>query len=232
MNTTERFFELDFLRGAAVVLMVLFHIGYDLAYFGYATYVTTQDIEWIVFRGVVLSMFLLAVGMSSYFAYRDRIRYSKLIKTLVKLVLVSVLISAGSYLVFPQEWIYFGVIHFIAVALVASLVFVRFPKLSLVAGIAIIGSYLIGYSPFDYIFAYSVVHWNIPRFTVDLVSFTPWFGVVLIGIFLMDKKIFGLKIEHNKTTRRVAFLGQHSLAIYLLHQPMLFGLFYIIKLIG
>lgn len=232
MNKAERFFELDLLRGGGVVLMVLFHIGYDLAHFGYASYVTTRDIEWITFRGIVLSMFLLAVGMSAYLAYRDGIKYSKLIRTLVKLILVSVLISVGSYLAFPQNWIYFGVIHFIAVALVVSLIFVKTPKLSLVVGIVIIVSYLMGYSPFDYIFAYSVVQWNIPSFTVDVVSFTPWFGVVLIGIFVMDKKIFGLKIQHNKITRRVAFLGRHSLAIYLLHQPMLFGLFYIIKLIG
>lgn len=232
MNTTKRFFELDLLRGVAVILMILFHIGYDLAHFGYATYVTTRDIEWIIFRGIVLSMFLLAVGMSAYLAYRDGIRYSKLIKTLAKLILASVLISVGSYFVFPQEWIYFGVIHFITVALVASLVFIRAPKLSLAVGVMIIGSYLMGYSPFDYIFAYSVVHWNIPSFTVDLVSFTPWFGVVLIGIFVMDKNVFGLKIQQNKTTKSVAFLGRHSLAIYLLHQPLLFGLFYVIKLIG
>ena len=232
MNMTKRFFELDLLRGGAVILMVLFHIGYDLAHFGYATYVTTRDIEWIIFRGIVLSLFLLAVGMSAYLAYSDGIKYAKLIKTLVKLTLVSALISVGSYLVFPQNWIYFGVIHFIAVALVASLAFVRVPKLSLVTGVVIIGSYLMGYSPFDYIFAYSVVHWNIPSYTVDLVSFTPWFGVVLLGIYIMDQKIFGLRIQHNSTTRRVAFLGQHSLAIYLLHQPILFGLFYIIKLLG
>jgi uncharacterized membrane protein len=232
MNMTKRFFELDLLRGGAVILMVLFHIGYDLAHFGYASYVTTRDIEWITFRGIVLSLFLLAVGMSAYLAYSDGIKYSKLIKTLAKLILISVLISVGSYLAFPQNWIYFGVIHFIAVALVVSLVFVRFSKLSLVAGVMIIGSYLMGYSPFDPIFTYSVVHWGIPSYTVDVVSFTPWFGVVLIGIFVMDKKIFGLKIQQKKTTRSVAFLGRHSLAIYLLHQPVLFGLFYIIKLLG
>lgn len=232
MNTTKRFFELDLLRGGAVILMVLFHIGYDLAHFGYATYVTTRDVEWITFRGVVLSLFLFAVGMSAYLAYSDGIKYSKLIKTLSKLALVSVLISVGSYLVFPQNWIYFGVIHFIAVALVASLVFVRVPKLSLVVGVGIIGSYLMGFSPLDTLFTYGVNHWYIPVHTVDVVSFTPWFGVVLLGIFIMDQKIFGLRIQQNVTTRRVAFLGQHSLVIYLLHQPILFGLFYIIKLLG
>ncbi len=232
MNMSKRFFELDLLRGAAVILMVLFHIGYDIAYFGYASYVTTQDVEWIIFRGIVLSMFLLAVGMSAYLAYRDGVQYSKLITTLEKLILISVVISVGSYFVFPKEWIYFGVIHFIVVALVTSLIFVKTPNLSLVVGLGIITSYLIGLSPLDRLFLYSVEHWSIPVHTVDVVSFTPWFGVVLLGVFIMDRKIFGLSIHENVTTRRVAFLGQHSLVIYLLHQPALFGLFYIIKLIG
>ncbi len=232
MNTSKRSFELDLLRGGAVILMVLFHIGYDLAYFGYADYVTTRDIEWISFRGVILSMFLLAVGMSSYLAHKDAIAYSKLIKTVVKLSMISVLISFGSYLVFPTQWIYFGVIHFIAVALVASLMFVKVPTLSFVIGVGIIGSYLMGVSPLDGLYIYSVLYWNIPVHTVDVVSFTPWFGVVLIGIFVMEKNIFGLSVMQNVSTRRVSFLGQHSLAIYLLHQPILFGLFYTIKLMG
>ena len=231
MNKSKRFFELDLLRGGAVILMVLFHIGYDLAHFGYTSYKTTVDIEWILYRGFILSMFLLAVGMSAYLAYSDGIRYSKLIKTLAKLTLVSILISLGSYLVFPQNWIYFGVIHFIVIALVSSLVFVQVPKFSLVLGVAIVGSYLLGFSPFDAIFAYSVDHWNIPGYTVDVVSFTPWFGVVLIGIFVMNKKIFGLKIQQNKITKSVAFLGQHSLIIYLVHQPLFFGLFYVTTLL-
>ncbi len=231
MNTNKRFFELDLLRGSAVILMVLFHIGYDLAYFGYADYVTTVDIEWIVFRGIILSMFLLAVGMSSYLAYSNGIRLSKLIRTLVKLIFVSLLISIGSYIVFPQEWIYFGVIHFITLALVVSLIFIKVPKFSLVVGVGIVGSYLMGYAPFDTLFIYGVNHWYIPVYTVDVVSFTPWFGVVLIGVFVMDAELFGLKVHNNAATRRIAFLGQHSLVIYLLHQPVLFGLFYTIKLL-
>ncbi len=231
MNKSERLFELDLLRGTAVVLMVLFHIGFDLALFGYASYQTTIDTEWILFRGGILSMFLLAVGMSAYLAYIDGIRYDKLIKTVLRLLLVSLVISGGSYFVFPQQWIYFGVIHFIAVALIAVLPFIRVPRTALVVGIALMVSYWMGFSPLEPLFNYSVAHWSIPAYTVDLVSFTPWFGVVLIGVFVMDRKLFGLQFRQNLLTRRVALLGRHSLLIYLVHQPFLFGLFYLIKLV-
>ncbi len=231
MNKSERLFELDLLRGVAVLLMVVFHIGYDLALFGYASYQTTIDTEWILFRGLILSMFLLAVGMSAYLAYIDGIRYDKLIKTVVRLLFVSVMISVGSYFVFPQQWIYFGVIHFIAFALVCVLPFIRVPRIALVVGIAIGASYIMGFYPLDPLFDYSVRYWGIPAYTVDVVSFTPWFSVVLIGVFVMDKKLFGLKVRQNQFTRRVALMGQHSLLIYLIHQPLLFGLFYLTKLV-
>jgi uncharacterized membrane protein len=227
----KRNFELDLLRGVAVILMVFFHFGYDLALFGYTSYETTVDTEWIIFRGVILSMFLLGVGMSSYLAYRNGIHWKKLWKQTAKLTAVSVVISIGSYFVFPDQWIYFGVIHFVTIATLASLAFLHRPKLSLILGIGIIVSYVLGYFHLDSMLAYSVEHFYIPRYTVDVVSFTPWFGVVLIGIYLMHKKLFGVAITENKAGRRIAFLGKHSLIIYLLHQPVLFGVFTMIKFI-
>lgn len=226
-----RYFELDLLRGIAVVLMVCFHFGYDLALFGYTSYQTTVDAEWIIFRGVILSMFLLGVGMSSYLAYTDGINWTKVWKHTVKLTAISIVISIGSYFVFPDQWIYFGVIHFITIASLASLAFLNRPKLSLFLGVGIIVTYVLGYFHFDPVLAYSVEHFHIPAYTVDVVSFTPWFGVVLIGMFLMHKRLFGIAIKENKTGQSVAFLGKHSLIIYLLHQPILFGMFTVIKLI-
>ena len=227
----KRYFELDLLRGCAVVLMVLFHFGYDLALFGYTSYQTTVDMEWIVFRGVILSMFLLGVGMSSYLAYSQGISWKKIGIRSGKLAAVSVVISLGSYFVFPQQWIYFGVIHFIMLASLVSLLFLKTPNVSLVLGIGIIVSYLLGYFHFDPVLAYSVEHLSIPRYTVDVVSFTPWFGVVLIGIFVMHNNFFGLRIKESKSRTRLAFLGRHSLLIYLLHQPILLGTFNMIKFI-
>lgn len=227
----KRYFELDLLRGAAVVMMILFHFGFDLALFGYTSFRTTVDMEWILFRGIVLSMFLLGVGMSSYLAYSKKIDWKKVAVRSIKLAAVSLLISIGSYLVFPQEWIYFGVIHFILVATLVSLAFLKTPSLSLILGLGIIGSYLLGYFHLDPLLSYSMEHLSLPHYTVDVVSFTPWFGVVLIGIFLMHHKLFGLRVKESKTALRIAFLGKHSLLIYLVHQPILFAVFNILKLI-
>lgn len=228
----KRYLEVDVLRGLAVVLMIGFHFGYDLAYYGYAHYKTTVDIEWVSYRIVILSLFLLCVGMSAYLSYRDSVDWQKLHKRVVKLSVVALLISVVSYFVFPYGWIYFGVIHFIVVASVLSIWFVRVPQLSLFLGMFILISYNMGYFHFDATLNWAVKHLNFPVHTVDVVSFTPWFGAVLIGIYLMHKQLFGWQLSSNRLTQKLSWVGQNALVIYLVHQPILFAGFETIKWMG
>jgi uncharacterized membrane protein len=59
---------------------------------------------------------------------------------------------------------------------------------------------------------------------VDLVSFFPWIGVVLLGVFVMHKNLFKIRVKPNIFLNQLVLLGQHSLIIYLIHQPILYGL--------
>lgn len=217
-----RIFEVDVIRGISIVLMIIFHFGYDLSLFGYASYNTNADLEWRVFRGLIVSGFLLSMGMSSYLAYAKRIRWNKLGVGIAKLSVTALLISLGSLYMYPQQWVYFGIIHFIAVSLPISLLFIRAPNGALVIGVAIIATYFTGYLNMQPIWQWSVTNLNIPKHTVDLVSFIPWFGVVLMGIFVARHNIFGLRINNNRLTDGLSLLGKHSLIVYLIHQPVLF----------
>ena len=143
---TKRIFELDALRGIAIVLMIIFHFGYDLVTFGWAQYNTGVDIEWRTFRAVIVSCFLLAVGMSSYLAYHQQINFRKLFFAIGKLLAVSIFISISSLYMYPNSWVYFGIIHLITVSLLLSVLFVRIPHISAVIGTLII----LGYA-FDFI---------------------------------------------------------------------------------
>ena len=227
-DTAHRYLSLDVLRGFSLLLMIIFHFGYDLSIFGYTHYDTNADIEWRVFRAIIVSGFLLAVGMSSYLAYHSHIHKAKLTKNLLKLVSVSLLISLGSYYMYPQHWVYFGIIHFVSLALPLSLLFVRRPNIALlVAGIIIVGYFsdiLSLQAPWEW----SVKHMGIPQHTVDLVSFIPWFGVVLLGIGIIHHKLLPV-IPANPVSRFVARMGRHSLLIYLVHQPILFSGFYLFQ---
>ena len=224
-NGTSRNYEIDLLRGLAIVLMVVFHFGYDLTVFNWADFNTNKDIEWILFRRVIVSSFLLAVGMSSYLAYQKSVNQKKLAKAVGKLFGVSLLITMGSLLMNPSTWVYFGIIHFITVALPISVLFVRAPYVALVIGVGCIVGYWIGLLNLYPIWEWSVLHLGIPSRTLDLVSFFPWIGVVLIGVFIIHKKLFNIKVKPNAVLNKFVMLGQHSLIIYLIHQPLLYGLF-------
>jgi uncharacterized membrane protein len=224
-NSINRNYEIDLLRGLAIVLMVIFHFGYDLTIFGWADFSTSNDLEWRIFRIVIVSSFLLAVGMSSYLAYHKSVNKKKLSKAVGKLFAVSLFITLGSLIMDPSKWVYFGIIHFITIALPISVLFVRAPYMALVIGTGCLVGYWMGILNLYPIWQWGVLHLGIPTRTVDLVSFFPWIGVVLLGVFVMHKNLYHIQIRSNTVLNKFVFLGQHSLIIYLIHQPILYALF-------
>ncbi|MBL4632056.1 MAG: DUF1624 domain-containing protein [Paraglaciecola sp.] len=230
-HVNSRNYEIDLLRGLAIVLMVIFHFSYDLTVFGWAEFNTNRDIEWIIFRRAIVSSFLLAVGMSSYLAYQKSVNKKKLAKAVGKLFTVSMIITIGSLLMHPSTWVYFGIIHFITLALPIFVLFVRAPYIALVVGIACVVGDWTGIINLHPIWEWSVLHLGIPTRTVDLVRFFPWIGVVLIGIFVMHKALFSIKVKPNIFSNKLVVLGQYSLIIYLVHQPILYGFFGLTDLI-
>ncbi|WP_297820207.1 DUF1624 domain-containing protein [uncultured Paraglaciecola sp.] len=231
INGNNRNYEIDVLRGLAIVFMVIFHFSYDLTVFGWTDFSTAKDIEWKIFRTFIVSSFLLAVGMSSYLAYHKSFNKKKLTKAVGKLFAVSIFISIGSLFMHPGTWVYFGIIHFITVALPISVLFVRAPYIALLIGTGSIVGYWMGILNLYPIWEWGVLYLGIPTQTVDLVSFFPWIGVVLIGVFVMYKELFNINVKSSAFSNKLAFLGQHSLIIYLVHQPILYGLFGLVDMV-
>jgi uncharacterized membrane protein len=59
---------------------------------------------------------------------------------------------------------------------------------------------------------------------MDYIPVYPWIAVVFLGIFLGDKKFHEIKFADSSRWRWIHYLGQHSLVIYLIHQPIFYGL--------
>jgi len=130
---------------------------------------------------------------------------------------------------------YFGVLHFIVLASVLGLPFTRFYWSNLFIGIGLLVFGLIYQHEY---FNQPWLQWfglmTYKPITEDYVPLLPWFGVVLIGLFL-GKAIYARpKIPTLARWQPVRLpgkilsaAGRHSLLIYLLHQPLLLGVLYL-----
>lgn len=215
----------DLVRGIAIVLMVIFHFCYDLRYFGYVDWDVPNGPNWWPFRYLILTLFIGTVGMSLSLAHARGIRWRSFLKRLAQIALAAIAITIGSLYLFPNGWIYFGILHFIAVGSVLSLAIVRWPRVALVLGSLIVIGYatdtLSGFWPFMHI-----REW-LPEYTEDYVPLFPWLGVIFLGVAAAGLlPLNRLLFPSIPLADHLAKLGRHGLVIYLIHQPILFAGFF------
>jgi len=220
----QRYFDLDFIRGIAIILMVIFHFCFDLNNFGFIDIDIYHGDGWKYFRYIIITLFLLAVGISLSLANEKRIEFKKNFRRFIIILFNATLVTIASYITFPHTFIYFGILHFIALASIVALLFVRVPKIAFIVGITIVMLSYFKYIDMHWLYNYLQPLLHLPKHTEDLAPFTPWFGVVLIGITLGHYRLFLLHIPQNRVSKKIAYLGEHALLVYMLHQPILFGL--------
>jgi uncharacterized membrane protein len=219
---------LDAARGLAVIAMAIYHFSWDLRYFGYITADVEGALGWVVFARSIAGSFLLIVGISLVLSVRRGFRLRPYLRRLAILVASALAITVVTWKVFPDAYIFFGVLHEIAVASVLGLAFVWAPVWLTLAAAAFMfaGPHFLVGPAFDH----PALLWlglatEYPR-TNDFVPLFPWFGVVLVGIAatrLWQRLGLG-RAAGMRVPAPLLWVGRHSLLIYLLHQPVLFGL--------
>ncbi|HFU74564.1 MAG TPA: DUF1624 domain-containing protein [Helicobacteraceae bacterium] len=221
----NRLLNLDLYRAFGVILMVIFHFTYDLHHFGFSDIDTTKSLFWIHLRTFIVAIFMSAVGMSLYLVYSKTFDVKKYVKRLTLLGSASLVVSVVTFFMFPHTWIYFGVLHMIFVASLIGPFFVKKPNVSGVLGLVIVALYLLDYRMHPlFTLLQEPLHLP-PGHTEDLASFIPWFGAVLLGIFVMHYRVLErLPVCESVNIRQFSMIGRHSLLIYLVHQPLLFAI--------
>ncbi|WP_394203683.1 heparan-alpha-glucosaminide N-acetyltransferase [Shewanella waksmanii] len=225
---------IDIMRASAVVLMIIFHFCYDLKFLGVMELNIPSGLYWEQFRWVILILFFLCIGISLRIVHGVRINWAVWSSGVLKIFSGAIFISIVTYVLIPENWIFFGVLHFITLAYFFALPLVRFPKFSLAIGAAIVllGALEVFHSrwPMHLIFE------SLPLYTNDFVRIFPWMGVVLIGIYLADCQFLKDdslgKFFKGDLSCKIALVSKNSLLIYLLHQPILLGGIYFVILIS
>ena len=228
----RRLWEVDMVRGVAIIMVVVYHLVWDLNAFG-GWDITMSSGFWHYFQRVTASTFVLLVGVSMTLSYRKaspltKSLYPRYLKRGLKLLAAGAAISAITWLFLGQGYVQFGILHFIGISVMIAYPFLRFQFTNLGVGLILLiaGRYIntsivphgwliwLGLQPEGY-------------YAVDYFPMIPWFGLVLIGIFL-GNWLYGSQrsiplpdASHLAPVSFLSRLGQHTLPIYLLHQPIL-----------
>ena len=241
-ESNRRWPILDTARGVAIIAMILFHFTWDLGFFGIVDYDISFTLEGRLLAHLIAGSFLFIVGMSLALAARNGLPFKPNLKRLRYVAGAAILVSLGTFFLMPEDWIFFGVLHCIALSSLLALPFLAAPLLLTAAIAALsIAAPLFIYAPiFDqpWMFWLGLNH-ILPR-TNDYVPLFPWFGVVLAGLVvvrLIDTRAewaaWFQRARPNAFFRYLARLGRFSLAIYLIHQPILMGVLWsILSLTG
>ncbi len=229
----KRFWELDFFRGIAVVMMIIFHFLWDLNFFG----IIQQPLYigfWGIFQKITAVSFLLLVGICLTISYNnavaEKINYkTKFLRRGLWIFGLGLLITLMTFVFVPQGMIIFGVLHLIGISIILSILFVKLKYANALLGIAFIaiGAYLQ-----TLVFSFPWLVWLGFLFegfyTFDYYPLLPWLGVILIGIFLGNmlyknaKRAISVGIKTKPSfANKFEWLGRHSLVIYFIHQPVL-----------
>lgn len=221
---------LDAYRGLAVFLMMVFHFCWDLRNFSFVEY-SIYDPFWVYFRSLILTLFLTAIGWSSYLTLKKGSNQS-FWKRDIKLFLSASAISLVTYIAVPDQWIYFGILHFIFIASLLTRPFAKWPIASAVIGAVILLIYhTTNYLLFPNAFATITNYLTLPQRTLDIVFPFPWIGVILIGPLLGYLNWHKCSIPQSLFIDILAFLGRFALPIYLVHQAFLFALVAAFKMV-
>lgn len=223
---------LDAARGVALVAMALYHASWDLTFTGLAAFDLLGDPLWLAARTLILSSFLLLAGIALVLATENGLDARRFFLRLARLAAAAAAVSAMSYALFPDSPIFFGVLHHIAVASVIGLAFVRLPApVPLIAAVlAVLAGETLGFAAFDSPWLRWIGLTTVPPDSNDFVPLLPWIGGVLAGVTLgrLRPAIGTGPAPANPIVRALAWAGRHSLAVYLIHQPLLFGLFWLV----
>ncbi len=234
-----RHFFLDAARGIAVLWMTAFHFCFDLNHFGFIHQDFHRSPVWTVQRTCILSLFLLCAGFGQALAVHAGLSWARFWRRWLQIAGCALAVSAGSALMFPNSWIYFGVLHGMAVMLLLCRATASWGKWLWPAGLAVVA--LSYYAPHVHGALQLSEVWNDKPLnwlglishkpiTEDYVPLLPWLGVMWWGMALGQLAIargWVAQLGAGKpppALQPVAWVGRWSLCWYMLHQPIMIGL--------
>ena len=222
---SNRLLWLDMARTASLGGMIVFHLFRDMEMFGIVPSGTTLEGGWALFARFVAGSFLVLSGISLVLSHSNGFRPASWARRLAIIAAAATLVSVVTRLGVPDAWIQFGILHAIAASSIVGLLFLRLSVL--VCGTAAFAVILVSVFWGRSLDLPSWMAWTGLSATVppalDYIPIVPWLAPFLFGMALA-KAIDPARLEPRWSARLPRILtlpGQHSLLVYLVHQPVL-----------
>jgi len=240
---------IDELRGFCIILMVAYHAGYNLVYiFGVDIPFFHAPVLRDVLQPLVAGTFVIISGVVS--------RYSKSnIKRGILVFLCGLAITVATAYFMPEQLIIFGILHLLGICMIIQGIIsksaganrpARLPALP--GAIMFLALFFIAYDvPRGYLgFVDAAVFIELPAalytsiwlsplgfpapgfFSVDYFPMLPWMFLFFAGssLGMIFRAGSAPEFFYRKHSRFFSAVGRCTLIIYLLHQPILYGLFW------
>lgn len=241
-----RIYLLDELRGFAVFCMVFYHAFFTMAFL----FNIKAGYELIYFfspaEPFFAAMFIFISGICSQLS-RSNLRRG------LKLLGIALVITLATYLAVPNEIIVFGILHFLSVSMILfALAKPLLDKVNLYVGLSLCVllfvatfplpiSGCIGFNPniclhiprewyeFNFLFPLGIASKTFR--SSDYFPLIPWMFVFLGGTFAGRSASGGRFPEFTYKSRLpfFSFLGRYALIIYILHQPVIYGILWLVN---
>jgi uncharacterized membrane protein len=225
-NSSRRYGEIDILRAVAIALMVLFHLVYDLKEF-VGVNVDYQASPWFFVGKTAALLFIFISGLSSGLS-RSPIRRG------LKVLFCGMVVTVVTYLFMKEEYVRFGILHFLGVAMILYPCFSRCSSRTLwglVGSFALLGFWFKGQVLRTSLFLPLGLMYD-GFSSIDYYPLFPYLAVTILGIlayrhFYAQRResFFWVRLNYKPTQ----WLSRNSLSIYLIHQPIILLVIFIIK---
>ncbi len=236
-----RILALDLARTTALVGMVIYHFTYDLSAFGWLPPGYATHGGWAIFARIVAGSFLFLAGVSLYLAHGAGIRWRPFLIRAAQIAAGAAIITVTTYFwIAPTAYVFYGILHAILVSSFIGLAFLRLPWIVTLAAAALVvlARIYLTHPAFDApLLAWVGLYTGPTPRSIDFVPVFPWLAPFLAGLALSKWAVVSGVAERLRSAvppgpmaRAVAWPGRHTLIIYLVHQPVLNGILWLVAM--
>ena len=233
----KRYPNVDLIRGMAIFLMFVYHTFWNLNYFELVYFKVASDQVWVWFARFIAGVIIFVMGVCVVISTLNNKKPQINRQRLLVLFLSAGITSLVTFLIIPKGFIFFGILHHIALTSLFLPFFLKLPTpiILLLIPVGMMTAIIEKSSAFDNPLLWWIGFSSSKIISVDFVPIFPWITLSIIGIAFGNwelkraNSVLKMDWKPARKFKAIQFLGRNSLILYLIHQPVFFGIFFLSK---